>query len=70
MNPSQLVDIAFKTYNNREQKKVQVVTIFLEQASGQFHWRARGAQPLSKTLATDQCVCCKGKGHWKNECLK
>ena len=34
MNPSQLVDIAFKVYNDREQKKAQEAIIFLEQVSG------------------------------------
>ena len=70
MNPSQLVAIAFKVYNNKEQKKAQAPTIFLEQASGQCHQWARGTQPWSKMLATGQCAYCEGKGHWKNACPK
>lgn len=65
MNSSQLVDIVFKVYSNREQKKDKGATIFLEQVSGPFHWQARGLQPLSKMFTDDQCTYCKGKGHWK-----
>ena len=58
----------FKVYNNREEKKTEVTTIFSEPISGQFCCWARGTQPPSKMLTTDQCAQCKGKGPWKNEC--
>lgn len=49
LNPSQVVDIA-KVYNNREQKEAEVANIFLEQVSGQFHWRAHGTRLHLKRL--------------------
>ena len=71
MNPSQSVVITFKVYNSREQKKAHAASIFLEQASAKFHWWARGTPPPpSKTVATDQCTYCKGKGPWRRECSK
>ena len=65
MNSSQLVDIAFKVYNHREQKKAQAFTIFLEQASGKSHQWARGAQPLSKCLPLINAHIAKQKGTGK-----
>ena len=50
VNPSQLVDVAFRISNNREEKKAQVATMFLEQASGQCHLRQEVPDPHLKRL--------------------
>lgn len=64
LNLSQVVDIAFKIYNNRERKEAEVSNILGKgfraiPLEGTWH-----ATP-SKMLATGQCAYCKGKGHWK-----
>ena len=64
-NLSQLVDTAFEVYCNREETKAQSATVFLEQASGQFHWWARGTGPPSTTLATDPYAMAQERGPGK-----
>ena len=72
MNPSKLVDIAFKVYNNQEWRTKQedgkrsatlLTVMSLETRREQNAVGCHNRRPLRK----NQCACCKEEGHWKNE---
>lgn len=72
MNPSKLVDIAFKVYNNQEWRTKQedgkrsatlLTVMSLETRREQNAVGCHNRRPLRK----NQRACCKEEGHWKNE---
>ena len=69
MNPSQLVAVVFKVFNNREQWEKQEDarqdTTFLAAASGS--WKAHSLKRCEPPLGREQCAYCKEEGHWKKE---
>ena len=70
MNPSQLVDVAFKVFNNREQRQKQEDAKW----NAPFLAAALNSQKVSNLkegkppLGKEQCAYCKEEGHWKREC--
>ena len=70
MSPSQLVYVAFKLFNNREQRQKQEDAkrnaAFLAAAlnSQKASNLMEGKPPLGK----EQCAYCKEEGHWRKDC--
>ena len=69
MNPSQLVDVAFKVFNNRERQKREDArrnATFL--AAALDSWKASNWKRGKPLLRREQCAYCKEEGHWKKDC--
>ena len=70
MNSSQLVDVAFKVFNNREQQqkkedaKWNATFLAVELNSQKVSNPKRGEPPLGR----EQCAYCKEEGHWEKDC--
>lgn len=80
-NLSELVEIALKIYNNRDNTEIrqlrQVSKVMAAVLNDRPNDRKRsGFQPKRETrtpgprvpLKKDQCAYCKKEGHWKNKC--
>lgn len=79
MNISQLIEVASKAYNNREEaserearKKMEKKAALLVAALGRPLPPPRGPQAKGKAghhrVEADQCAYCREKGHWKRDC--
>ena len=69
MNPSQLVDVAFKVFNNREwrqkQEDVKWKAAFL--AAALNSWKVSNLKEGKQPLGKEKCAYFKEEGHWKND---
>uniref|UniRef100_A0A8C0HLE4 CCHC-type domain-containing protein n=1 Tax=Buteo japonicus TaxID=224669 RepID=A0A8C0HLE4_9AVES len=77
MSISRLNEIAYKVYNNREEKKEKreqakmklqaslLAAAIVDREEGE---RKKGRRPRGSLLGLNQCAICRQEGHWKNEC--
>ena len=70
MNPSQVIDIAFKVYNAQEAKKIKQAMVILETGLQDHRRRQDTKGERRGPLSIKKCVYCKEEGHWRKECLK
>lgn len=79
MNISQLIEIANKVYNNREEaaerearKRMEKKAALLAAALGRPALPPKGPPSKERVghlrVEADQCAYCKERGHWKREC--
>ena len=70
MNPSQLVDVAFKVFNNREQRQKQEDEKLKSAslAAALNSWKTSNLKEGKPPLKKEQCAYCKEEEHWKRHC--